>query len=397
MVAVALLQTIAGDNFQFKFYGRVRADIFYNTRANNELVDGIFYLFPMDQKFDPMGNDLNATPQGNFYVLYSQVGVDVAGPMIGKAKTSAKIELDFRGSGVTYAMPRIRHAYVNLDWGSSALLVGQTWHPLFGEVSPSILNLSTGAPFQPFSRSPLIRYRYSARSGVQLSAYAIWQQQYTSAGPIGRSYYYLKNSCIPEFYLGLDYVGSRWRYGLGVEMLSLKPRTQSTVDGVVYKVSERVTSFSAEAHAKYAYENWKISAKTVLANNLTHANMIGGYGVTSENPITGERKYTPFHHTASWINVVYGKKWQPGIFIGYLKNLGTGKAITGEVYGIGTDVDQLLGTFWQISYNLPHWRVGFEFGTSTAWYGTTNLSNGKIIDTHSVSNYRFTAMLAYSF
>ena len=33
-------------NFTYKFYGFVRGDLFYNTRANMAPVDGNFYLFP---------------------------------------------------------------------------------------------------------------------------------------------------------------------------------------------------------------------------------------------------------------------------------------------------------------------------------------------------------------
>ncbi len=32
-------------NFTYKFYGFVRGDLFYNTRANMAPVDGNFYLF----------------------------------------------------------------------------------------------------------------------------------------------------------------------------------------------------------------------------------------------------------------------------------------------------------------------------------------------------------------
>lgn len=69
--------------------------------------------------------------------------------MLGKIKTSAKVEADFRGSGTSYSTVRIRHAYFNLAWNGSALLVGQTWHPLYGDVAPDILNLNMGAPYQP--------------------------------------------------------------------------------------------------------------------------------------------------------------------------------------------------------------------------------------------------------
>lgn len=386
-----------GKNFSFKFYGRVRADLFYNSRANNESVDGLFYMYPKDHNYDPDGNDLNGTAQGSFYSMYSRLGVDIGGPMIGKAKSSAKIELDFRGSGSTYSVARLRQAYVNLDWGCTDLLIGQTWHPMFGEVSPSILNLSTGAPFQPFNRSPLVRVRYNIPAGLRFTASAIWQSQYNSAGPEGKSHNYLKNGNIPEIFLGVDYNRGGFTAGIGGELLSLKPRQKSVVDGITYKVNERVTSLSGEAHVKYKAPMWTASAKTVLANNLTQASMLGGFGVTSVDERTGECEYTPFRHSMTWLNFVYGKKWQPGVFFGYLKNLGTSKPITGETYGVGLDVDQLFSSNWQISYNLKAWKIGVEFEASTAWYGNMDNADGRIRDTHSVTNYRVLGVVMFSF
>lgn len=120
-------------------------------------------------------------------------------------------------------MLRIRQAYVNLDWGKSAVLVGITWHPLFGAVMPDVLNLSTGAPFQPFNRSPQIRYQYKANSRVQLTASVLWQLQYLSSGPKGMSEDYIKNSafrrCSWGRILPLRMVGD----GVGAHMISLKP------------------------------------------------------------------------------------------------------------------------------------------------------------------------------
>ncbi len=382
--------------FSYKFYGQVRGDLFYNSRSNAEIVDGLFHLYPKDIAPDADGKDLNARPDGSFYLLYSRLGLDVSGPNIGKAKSSAKIELDFRGSGSNFALFRIRHAYVNLDWGKSAVLIGQTWHPLFGDVYPQMLNLSTGAPFNLFNRSPMLRYRYT-NSGWQLTAAAIWQLQYLSAGPNGKSEEYIKNSCIPEFFVGADYKGNNWVAGAGMEVLSLKPRTQSTVGQSVYKVNERITSLSFEAHAKYTNNDWMVSAKTMLASNLTQGCMLGGYGVTAIDARTGEQEYTPFRHSTTWINVVYGKKWQPGLFVGYLKNLGTSKALVGSTYGVGLDVDQVFTTNVQLSYCLPHWKIGMEYSPSVAWYGDMNKGNGKIVNTHSVTNHRILGVVMYMF
>ena len=190
-------------DFDFKIYGQVRGDLFYNSRANEESVDGLFYSYPKDHNYDAAGNDLNDTDNSNMYLLYTRLGLDLKGPKIGNANTTAKIEFDFRGSGSTLSVVRLRHAYFNLNWGKSSVLVGQTWNPLYGDVAPQILNLNMGSPFQPFGRAPQVRYRFN-NSALQLTAAAVWQSQYLSNGPDGKSNKYIKNSCIPEFYFGAD-------------------------------------------------------------------------------------------------------------------------------------------------------------------------------------------------
>lgn len=384
-------------DFNYKFYGQIRTDLFYNSRANEETVDGLFYMYPKDIKEDADGKDLNATPNGSFYVLYTRLGVDMAGPVLGKAKTSAKIEVDFRGSGNSFSMIRVRQAYVSLDWLKSALLLGQTWHPLYGDVAPQILNLAAGAPFQPFSRAPMIRFQYNL-SDIRFTGAAIWQSQYLSAGPAGKNQNYIKNSCVPEFYVGVDYKKNRWLAGAGIELLSLKPRTESTVDGKTYKVNERLTSLSYEAHIKYTNRDWMVAAKTLLASNLTQTSMLGGYGITKIDRRTGEQEYAPMRHSSSWLNVVYGRKWKPGVFVGYVKNLGTKDALVSEtLYGTGTNVDQLATGGAELTYNLSHWKFGAEYMLSSVWYGSLDKANGKITDTHAIRNNRIVVSALYLF
>mgnify|MGYP002646399434 FL=1 len=404
LLFAALCMGMAGyaqkKNFSYKFYGQVRGDLFYNSRANAEIVDGLFHLYPKDKNLDAEGNDLNATANGSFYLLYSRLGVDVTGPNIGKAVTTAKLEADFRGSGSNWAVLRIRHAYVNLDWGKSAVLVGITWHPLFGAVMPDVLNLSTGAPFQPFNRSPQIRYQYKANSRVQLMASVLWQLQYLSSGPKGMSEDYIKNSCIPEMFVGADFTpADGWLMGLGAHMISLKPRTSTEWKEQTFKVNERMTAFSYEAHLKYSGRNYTFAAKTLMASALDHTALLGGYGVSSVDSRTGEQGYTPFRHSTTWVNFAYGTKWRPGVFVGYTKNLGTGKSLVSadKVYGMGLDIDQLITVSLNVSYNLPHWKFGFEYCPATAYYGTTDLESGRIEQTHAITNHRILGLMMYYF
>lgn len=403
--AVAVCCMAQKKDFDYKIYGQIRADLFYNSRANEESVDGLFYNYPKDHNWDATGEDLNAQANGNMYMLYTRLGLDVKGPKLGHAATTAKIEFDFRGSGSTLSVVRLRHAYLNLNWGKSSVLVGQTWNPLYGDVTPQILNLNMGAPFQPFGRAPQVRYRYNAK-GVQVTVAALWQSQYLSNGPEGKSNKYIKNSLVPEFYIGVDRKTSNFMVGAGVDMLSLVPRTQSVIEKVeegkdtpqsyTYKVDERVTSLSYEVHMKYTSPMWYVAAKSVLGSNLTQVSMLGGYGVKSVDEVTGEQKYSLNRNSSSWVNVVYGKKWKAGVFAGYMKNLGTGDAVT-KVYGTGTNVDRLASGTLELTYNLPHWKIGVEYNYTKAWYGDLNGENGKIVKTHGVGNNRFVASVLYMF
>ena len=414
LVAVGgMAQINLGKDVSLKIYGHVRTDFFYNSRANVESVDGLFYSYPKDEKLDPNGEDLNGSASSNMYAVYSRMGFDFAGPMIGKAKTSAKIEFDFRGNGNdNLSALRLRHAYFNFDWGKSKVLVGQTSHPFFGDVSPQILNLNTGSPFQPFGRAPQIRYRYNS-GALQLQAAAVWQSQFKSHGPsatdgTGNSRIQAphKNANVPELALGIDYKANGWIVGVGVDMLSIVPRVTSFDENKkpLYKVDERLTTVSYEAHLKYQKDKWFVAAKSVLGSNFTHTSMLGGYGIKSQDAKTGEREYTPFRNSSNWINIVYGKKWKPGIFLGYIKNLGTADdmmnadkyAAGTNIYGTGTDIDKLMTGTFELTYNVPHWKIGAEYNYTEAHYGTTQ-KDGKVKNTHSVGNNRLVLSATYSF
>ena len=408
LVAVSgMAQIKLGKDVNLKIYGHVRTDIFYNSRANTESVDGLFYSYPKDEVFDANGNDINGSPSSNMYAVYSRMGFDFAGPMIGKAKTSAKIEFDFRGNGNdNLSALRLRHAYFNFDWGKNKVLVGQTSHPFFGDVSPQILNLNTGSPFQPFGRAPQIRYRHNS-GALQLQAAAVWQSQFKSHGPSAddgtgkgnaRNQYPHKNANVPELALGIDYKANGWIAGVGMDLLTIAPRTKAIGgDGSTFKVDERLTTLSYEAHVKYQKDKLFFAAKSVLGSNFTHTSMLGGYGIKAEDAKTGEREYTPFRNSSNWINIVYGKKWKPGIFVGYIKNLGTADdMISSTVYGTGTNIDQLWTGTFELTYNVPHWKIGAEYNYTSADYGKTQ-KNGKVTNTHAVGNNRLVFSATYSF
>ena len=406
-VNISAAEKAIGDDFSFKFYGQVRADLFYNSRSNSETVDGLFYMYPRDHAYDDFGNDLNAKPDGSLYTMYSRLGVNIAGPTLanGKIATSGCIEIDFRGGGTNYYMIRLRQAYFNLSWNRSQLLVGQTWHPFYGDVAPEILNLNMGAPYQPFSRAPQIRYRFTDRD-FRFTAALLWQSQYLSVGPsdnktgttsTSKSQNFIKNSCVPEITVGIDYKSDKCIAGVGADITSIVPRTQAEYNGRTAKVTERITSLSAEAHLKYKSGKWLVAGKTVLGNNFTQTSGVGGYAITGIDEATGEQHYAPVKVSSTWLNVAYGNKLRPALFFGYLKNLGAGKPVVDVMgTGVGDGLGQLVTATAELTYNIPHWKFGIEYMLCNAWYGSIG-NEGKVFDSHSVMNHRVVMTAIFQF
>ena len=377
--------------FKYDFYGFVRNDFFYSSRQSQTSEEGSFYLFPLDNNYDTEGNDLNARGSLNMYNMRTRLGLNVHGVNIGEAATSANVEVDFRGRGSSIGMLRVRHAYFLLDWGDHSLLMGQTWHPLYGNVSPEILDINSGAPYHPDDRAPQVRWRYTS-DAIMLTATAAWQAQNKANGPAGSSSEYLTTGCIPELFVGVDYPGKYLTVGAGVEFQSLRMRNASTQG---YKVNERLSTLSYEIHAKYKKDLFLVAAKSFITSNRTMINTLGGFGVYVNDVSTGEWGYSPIKYSHSWLNFAYGSKVRANILLGYAKNLGADKDVV-TLRGTGTNIDMLYSGVAGISYNLPHWKIGLEYNTTTAHYGTPDLK-ARVQDTHSVTNHRLMLTTQFSF
>lgn len=392
-------------DFTIKWYGKVEADWYYNSRTNAEGMEGLFLAYPKDKVLDKKGKDLNASQTAGTYVMETRLGMDVQGPEFLGAKSSGKIEFDFRGVGNDFFQLRLRHAYINLDWDKSSLLLGQTWHPLTVSMMPEVINLNAGSPFQPFARAPQLRYVYTDKA-FKFTAAALWQSQDVSIAPANnkvgstattRSTLPLRNGCFPEVFAGADLrLSPHFTFGAGLHFSHFVPRVISENGTDAYKVSESVNSLTASAHFKYTYNMFSFSGKTVLGQNFTEANGLGGYGITGTDAITGEQKYTPLRTHTVWFNLAYGKTWRPSLYLGYLKNLGASKEVTG-VLANGAALDKMTVATLSLTYNRPSWKIGAEYSYTTAWYGDEFDKKHKAVKSHDVGNHRLFLCTAFFF
>lgn len=379
-----------------KIYGFVRNDFFYNSRKNEESTDGVFNFFPKPVELSA-GTDKNAVSQAELISVNTRLGLDITGSDLFGAKSSARIESDFAGTGSTFFLLRIRLAYMKLNWSKTELCIGQDWHPLFGSVAPSVLSLNGGAPFQPFNRSPQIRIKYSLSNQLSLTGSALYETQFASQGPLGASSTYMKNAMTPELFIGAEYKSTHWISGIGLDTKTIKPDQNI------------LTSYTAAAYTQFSAKNLQMKAKLTLGQNTTDLGMFGGYAASKYATDSATvLAYSNLNTLSSWFNVVYGSKVQVGLLLGYSQNLGAentldyrkGKKITS--YGCGFYdsgqqlIDRLVRVAPQISYNLANLKFGLELDYTTAVFGNIQ-ANGRISSPYHVDNKRVVATMSYIF
>lgn len=378
----------------YKLYGFVRNDLYFNSRQNSEALDGLFNMIPRPIELNTAGVDKYDVPNSQMLSISTRLGIDFIGTQILGAKSTAKIECDFAGVSSTYYIVRLRQAFLKLNWNKTELLVGQTWHPMFANLQPITPALSVATPFQPFNRSPQIRLTQKVGDKLSMLASASYQMQYMNQGPVGPSVSYMKTGLLPSLHIGMDYKTKNIVAGFGLDGKSLN------INNV------RFNSGAAVVYAGFTNKKFQVRAKTVLGQNMCDYLMVGGYGL-SKDATDSKADYTNFTSTTSWLSVAYGSKVQVGIYGGFLENLGSRKELlltSGKVtaYGNGNyDAAQLLLSKLyriapHITYNLPNFRLGFEYELTNATYGTIQ-TNGKVINPYDVNNHRALATISYIF
>jgi len=399
----AISQEVKKDN-PVTFYGFVRNDFYLDTYKGLNSFQDVFYLYPNYIGMDANGKDINGQTTANLVSIVTRLGVNIVGPDIFGAKTTGCIEADFAGK-TEYYVVRLVKAYTLFTWKNSKLLVGQTWHPFWGnDAFPRVGSLNSGAPFQPFNRSPQVRFDYLT-GAFTLSATGLYQQQYLSVGPLGSSNTYKRDAVIPETVLSFEYNKKGLTLGAGYDFNRIKPRVSTTgTDTKTYNTAECLNSNSWMAYGKYAKGKLMLLLKGYYGQNMAHLTMVGGYGVATYNSQTGYETYTNYNSYSTLFNITYGSKWKPGLLIGYLKNLGSSDPLANkggkaDVYGLGTNIMNMSRVSPSISYSIPKFLLTAELERTTVAYGVGqfNFNNGLYADTHSVTNNSVRLIMTFYF
>ena len=426
----------------FKLYGFIRNYFIYDSRESKSGTSDLFYYLPLDQKMnEDKSLDLNDHSSFRFVALTSRVGLDVSGYQMNNVYFGAKFEADFyaglssssNANASKYfpgntsisgtAQLRLRQAYATIQWkdlplndeqkASVGMKIGQAWHPMAADF-PHVFSLEVGAPFGPFSRTPLVQMDADLGKNWVISAAALWQMQYNSQGPVGASAIYMKYSMTPELYAAVAYKNKGFLVRGGVDLLSIKPRVYGQLDGVTVKVADRKTSLLYYIYSQYTKGKFGLKLKSTYGEGGEHMNLMSGYAKVGENA-DGSWEYSSLRSSSTWLSMIYGKKWQGVLMLGYTKTLGLADSVEGNlpasnVYFCGngfSNINQMYRINPQVIYNIGKMNIGLEYQWTSVQYGkyTTDDSGNKYLNNyglatdglHWVGNHRVNMMLKYNF
>lgn len=445
LIAPAMVHAQGEPEYGIKFGGFVKFDAFNDSRQVVAVRDEMFLLYPAARRqitgapSIPAGfygagapaavtdvisgstdgvlnknlyifsssEDLNAHGQTGMTAIQSRISGKITAPDAFGAKVTGLLEFDFFGSpnDTNVQLGRMRHAWVNLDWGKTSFRAGQDWHPLFlqGGIFPGTLQFNPLAPIHPFGRAPQMAFTMKPVEGLRMTVYALEQGYHydfdsTNAGNAKP----LRSSKIPELAFQADYKVGGLTIGGTVDYKKLTPlpstATQAgATDSQVGSNTNQVEFKIYQAYAQFKTGDLTLKASTTWGDNWSALIGLGGYAVkrsemerpvniltslASDGSISAEelaaantylafekRQFSTTQSRGYWGEVAYGKEVEFAIVGGKVENLGASNEIdTSTLVGRGNNIRQVVTIAPRVKFTQGKTMIGLEYIYSAASY-----------------------------
>ena len=379
-----------------KFGGYVEWQTLYDTYKSLDTRDGHLYFYPLAKSLDKNGDDINSKSQLEMLALHSRLSAKFDGAEAFGAKATGLIEADFFGtSQANVRMLRLRHAFMQLQWEKTSLILGNTWHPIIlAETTPSTVAFGAAAPYHSLNRSPQIRFTYTA-GAIKLLGAAMVNGYHRSTGPTDAQRYSGKPELVAQLQAGNP---ASFFYGASAGYKWLTPRL---VTDSLFKTDKTIGSYLFHVFARLKTEPITVKYEAVYGENLSHLNMIGGYGKrTGTGILDNDYDYSNLITLSTWLDIeAKVKNITLGLFVGYSQNMGATEKYTAiKDYTRNGELDYIYRISPRITTSSGPITLGFEYMYNAAAYGTEFNSKGKPTKSASpTTNNRITLSARYTF
>jgi hypothetical protein len=444
----AVIQPACGErvinpsSYNFRSMSFAQYEPFVTTRQVFGIQDYLIYLLPQPRIDDANGSDIEARASFQLTNVYGHVGALVRGPeILCGAKPTADISCDFFGPlGINYVPQTpiaglasefgvfVPHAAIYLDWECTHLKFGQTWHP---REDPKITVSNTRVTFIGNIAEPLTipaQMRFEQRFSEKFEFVAALIGRIDEKAKINLGINTAQLSNVPRFDFNIQ-GRIYWCdniFVIGADIQTVKPRLFDECNWVLdamstntnqyvlmpgkalnpknmFKTNAGVTGFSMFGFMKLKSDPWIVKAKAIVGTEISMP--FGGYAIANrlvdtecdvnnvllDTPINPQNCWTPMKIASVLADFTFCSKVEPGLFISYIKNLGSKDRlflnpgyIGGDsfiIFRIRPDLDYVFTISPRLKWNVDPVMIGAEIEFTRAAYGQRqcqNLSNGTL-------------------
>jgi hypothetical protein len=190
-------------------------------------------------------------------------------------------------------------------------------------------------------------------------------------------------------------------------LVTLKPAYDTVINNKVehhdavtatYKTNTHTSALAYFVYAKLKLKKITFKLGGEYGGNNNAYNMLGGYAVKSvTDAFRNIVDYANIRSFAAWTDIhTNGVRWQPGLFIGFGKNLGAEEDVKGPYYARGSNIDYAYRISPRLVFNVNKLRFAGEIEYTAAAYGKTN-GKGYTYDAKEIGNLRFLIGVYYFF
>jgi hypothetical protein len=402
------------DGPQFDLGGFIKSEYLYDSRQVVTARNEDFLLYPVPDA-DPDGEDASDVDNLSGFQLFSRLSLGISNlPQALGADVTGYLEADFFGPGtVTDAVGqenifRLRRAFANMVWDNREVKFGLEWSPLFTlGAFPHTVATEAGAPYNPFSRQPMIKFTLKPTDNLRLVGITAWQfDAFREADFLGTNGLdQQQQSALPGLHGHLQYDGDNGFFaGFGGYLRWLRP----------VATGDRFALGAGTAYVAYDTDRYAVRAKGIYGSTRDHV-MPGGYiydggaddVLPADGPAYASDAFSQLNTASGWLEIEKKGTVAPGLFVGYLAALGSSETI--ENFGtdgasnvIGATRSANLQSVFDISprlaFNYGAMRFAFETQFTNATYASSFDENyAPDGDTDSVLNVRgnFTVFLFF--
>jgi len=364
LVASGLITHVDATAQDVSFSGFVKSEYIYDTRQIVGAREADQLLYPAPDPNPDSDDDAVDADNLLFFPFFSRLRISVDDlPEALGAEITGLFETDFYGpNNATLNTLRIRRLFAKMAWENREVVFGMEWSPLFTmAVTPQTVASATGAPFQPFARHPQIRYTAKTENLRVIGVLAQQRDAFVDAGPDGPSAKPQQLAAIPGAHLHLQYVQGATVVGGGAHYKWIRP----------FPTGYRFGAGAVQAYAKVGSEALEVRGKATFGGSMRDHLMMSGYVARSDGD---DFDFKALNIVSGWLDVHKPGAVSPGIYLGYLQNLGTSddglNASEWTFFARDPNIDHAWRVAPRLALNYGRLRFALEADITSALYAS---------------------------